>query len=228
MNTCSKGLRALRFIPERIAAKNGERPMFSARKRLLFLLPALLLLLFAWPGGAEEEQTVYFLGNFAFGMPIQAVRALDKSGAALNETDEEREVHRMTLLSDHFVVTLWFQGLTDEAPLIEMDFAFFMEPDTVVRRDNSLEIQTAKRTVNAVYTYVESLCKKTFGKGKSAPDGALPVSSLLFPEGENSPSLTRLQVYSLQDAGKTDVITHLIVSGEYSVNFVLLRQTENK
>ncbi len=202
--------------------------MPGARKRLLPLLLALLLLMPACPGGAEGDQPVYFLGNFAFGMPLQAVRALDKSGAALNETDEEREVRRMTLLSDHFVVTLWFQGLTDEAPLIEMDFAFFMEPDTVIRRDSSLEIQTAKRTVNAVYTYVESLCKKTFGKGKNAPDGALPVSSLLFPEGENSPSLTRLRVYTLKDAGKTDVITHLIAGGEYSVNFVILRQTENK
>lgn len=228
MNTCSKGLRALRFIPERIAAKNGERPMFSARKRLLFLLPALLLLLFAWPGGAEEEQTVYFLGNFAFGMPIQAVRALDTGGAALTETDGDRALQRVTFLSDNFAVTLWFQGLTDGAPLTEMDFAFFMAPDSVVRRDNALEIQTSKRTVNAVYAYVESLCKKTFGQGKNAPDGALPVPSLLFPDEKNSLSFTRLRVYSLQDAGKTDVITHLIVSGEYSVNFVLLRQTENK
>ena len=109
---------------------------------------------------------------------------------------------------------------------IEMDFAFFMEPDSVVRRDSTLEIQTAKKTVNTVYTYVESLCKKTFGKGKNAPDGALPVPSLLFPELEAGPSLTRLRVYTLPDAGKTDVIVHLVANGEYSVNYVILRQME--
>lgn len=195
-------------------------------RRLFPLLLALLLLCPVRAGGAEDGQTVYFLGNFAFGMPIEAVRALDTSGAALTVTDAERELQRVTFLSDNFVVSLWFQGLDDTAPLIEMDFAFFMEPDSVVRRDSTLEIQTAKKTVNTVYTYVESLCKKTFGKGKNAPDGALPVPSLLFPELEAGPSLTRLRVYTLPDAGKTDVITHLVVSGEYSVNYVILRQME--
>ncbi len=200
--------------------------MTSARKRFFSLLLVLLLLCPVLPGGAEEEQTVYFLGNFAFGMSIAQVRALDKSGAALTVTDAEWELQRLSLLSDHFVVILWFQGLDDEAPLIEMDFAFFMSPDTVTRRGNDLEIQTAKQTVNTVYTYVESLCKKTFGKGKNAPDGALPVPSLLFPELESSPSLTRLRVYTLPDAGKTDVIVHLVAKDDYSVNYVILRQTE--
>ena len=201
--------------------------MISTRKRLLFLLLALLLLFSAIFGGAEEAQTVYFLGNFAFGMPIQAVQAMDTSGAALNETDPERKVQRMTMLSDNFAVTLWFQGLDGDATLIEMDFAFFMPPDTVVRRDNVLEIQTAKQTVNAVYAYVENLCKKTFGKGKKISNGALPVSSLLFPDEKKSPSFTRLRVYTLPDAGKTDVIMHLVANGEYSVNYVIMRQTES-
>ncbi len=200
--------------------------MTSARKRLFSLLLSLLLLCPACPGGADEIQPVYFLGNFAFGMPIAQVRALDKSGAALVETDAERELQRLSLLSDNFVVILWFQGLDDDAALIEMDFAFFMSPDSVMLRDDQLEISTTKKTVNSVYSYVESLCKKTFGKGKNAPDGALPVSSLLFPDGEKTSSLTRLQVYTLQDAGKTDVITHLVANGEYSVNFVILRQNE--
>ena len=195
-------------------------------RRLFSLLLALLLLCPVRAGGAEEEQPVYFLGNFAFGMPLEAVRALDTSGAALNDADPEREVQRLSLLSDNFVVSLWFDGLDDTAPLVEMDFAFFMSPDSVVRRDNTLEIQTVKRTVNTVYTYVKNLCKKTFGKGKNAPDGALPVSSLLFPELEADLSLTRLRVYTLPDAGKTDVITHLVAEGEYSVNYVILRQTE--
>ncbi len=200
--------------------------MLSARNRLFSLLLSLLLLCPVLPGGAEEEQPVYFLGNFAFGMPIAQVRALDKSGAALTDADAEREVQRLSLLSDNFVVTLWFQGLDDDAALIEMDFAFFMKPDTVTRRGNDLEIQTAKQTVNTVYTYVENLCKKTFGKGKNAPDGALPVPSLLFPDEKNAPSFTRLRVYSLKDAGKTDVIVHLVANGEYSVNYVILRQNE--
>lgn len=200
--------------------------MISARKRLFPLLLALLLLLPTWPCGAEEEQPVYFLGNFAFGMPMQAVRALDTGGAALTETDAERNVQRMTLLSDHFAVTLWFDGLDDDAPLVELDFAFFMDPDTVMLRDGRLEISTTAKTVNTVYNYVESLCKKTFGKGKNAPDGALPLSSLLFPELEAGPSFTRLRVYNLPDAGKTDVIVHLVAAGEYSVNYVICRQAE--
>ncbi|MBR4540187.1 MAG: hypothetical protein IKO52_15260 [Clostridia bacterium] len=195
-------------------------------RRLFPLLLALLLLCPVRAGGAEDGQTVYFLGNFAFGMPIEAVRALDAGGAALTVTDAGRELQRVTFLSDNFVVSLWFDGLEDTAPLVEMDFAFFMEPDTVTRRGNDLEIQTAKQTVNTVYTYVESLCKKTFGKGKNAPDGALPVPSLLFPDNEASPSLTRLRVYILPDAGKTDVIVHLVANGEYSVNYVILRQKE--
>ena len=190
------------------------------------LLLALLLLMSTCPGQAEDEQPVYYLGNFAFGMPIEAVRTLDASGAALIEIDTKREVQRLSLLSDHFVVNLWFEGLDDTAPLAEMDFAFFMEPDSVVRRENALEIQTSKGTVSTVYAYVESLCKKTFGKGKNAPDGALPLSSLLFPDEKNDLSFTRLRVYTLPDAGKTDVITHLVVSGEYSVNYVILRQME--
>ena len=200
--------------------------MTSARKRLFSLLLSLLLLCPACPGGTDEIQPVYFLGNFAFGMPIAHVRALDKSGAALTVTDTEREVQRLSLLSDNFVVILWFQGLDDEAALIEMDFAFFMSPDSVMLRDGQLEISTTKKTVNSVYSYVESLCKKTFGKGKNAPDGALPFSSLLFPETENSPSFTRLRVYNLPDAGKTDVIVHLVAAGESSVNYVILRQTD--
>ena len=200
--------------------------MMNARERLFPLLLALLLLMSACPANAEEDQPVYFLGNFAFGMPMYAVRAMDTGGAALTETDAERNVQRMTLLSDHFAVTLWFDGMDENAPLVEMDFAFFMAPDTVVRRDNALEIQTAKRTVNTVYTYVENLCKKTFGKGKNAPDGALPLSSLLFPELEAGPSFTRLRVYNLPDAGKTDVIVHLVAAGEYSVNYVICRQAE--
>ncbi|MBR3742531.1 MAG: hypothetical protein IKN04_19115 [Clostridia bacterium] len=195
-------------------------------RRLFPLLLALLLLLFACPGGAEEARPVYFLGNFAFGMTVEAVRAMDTGGAALTVTDEERALRRMTFLSDNFAVTLLFQGITEDATLAEMDFAFFMAPDTVVRRDSVLEIRTSKRTVNTVYTYVENLCKKIFGKGKNAADGALPVPSLLFPEGESGPSFTRLRVYTLPDAGKTDVITHLVVSGEYSVNYVILRQME--
>ena len=200
--------------------------MISARKRLFPLLLALLLLLPTWPCGAEEEQPVYFLGNFAFGMPMQAVRALDTGGAALTETDAERNVQRMILLSDHFAVTLWFDGMDADAPLVEMDFAFFMAPDTVVRRDNALEIQTSKQTVNTVYTYVESLCGKTFGKGTDAPDGALPVPSLLFPDSEAAPSLTRLRLYALPDGRKTDIIAHLVANGAHSVNYVVLRQTE--
>ena len=201
--------------------------MISVRKRLLpLLLAAFLLLFIACPGGAEEELPVFFLGNFAFGMPIRAVRTMDTSGAALTETDAEREVQRMTLLSDNFAVTLWFVGTDDDAPLVEMDFAFFMPPDSVFRRDNMLEIQTAKRTVNTVYTQVESLCGKTFGRGENAPDDALPVSSLLFPDGETGPSLTRLRVYTLPDAGKTDIIVHLVANGAYSVNYVVMRQTE--
>ncbi len=199
--------------------------MISARKRLFPLLLALLLLFPACPGGAEEAQPVYFFGNFAFGMPLEAVRAMDKSGAALTETDAERNVQRVTLLSDHFAVTLWFEGLTDGATLAEMDFAFFMAPDSVFRRDNALEIQTSKRTVNTVYAYVESLCKKVFGKGENAPDGALPFSTLLFPDDQNA-SFTRLRVYTLPDAGKTDVIVHMIVTGEYSVNYAICRQAE--
>lgn len=200
--------------------------MTGARKRLFSLLLSLLLFCPACLGTAEEEQPVYFLGNFAFGMAVEAVRALDQSGAALAETDAERELQRLTFLSDNFAVSLWFQGLQDTAPLVEMDFAFFMDPDTVVLRDGRLKISTTAKTVNAVYTYVESLCKKTFGKGKNAPDGALPFSSLLFPETENNPSFTRLRVYNLPDAGKTDVIVHLVAAGESSVNYVILRQTD--
>ena len=213
---------------KKIRSERKRGPVISVRKRLLpLLLAAFLLLFIACPGGAEEEQPVYFLGNFAFGMPIRAVRAMDTGGAALTETDAERNVQRLTLLSDNFAVTLWFQGLTEDATLVEMDFAFFMAPDSVFRRDdNMLEIQTAKRTVNTVYTYVENLCKKTFGRGENAPDGALPVSSLFFPDGETGPSLTRLRVYTLPDGGKTDVITHLVANGAYSVNYVVMRQTE--
>ena len=199
--------------------------MTNARNRLFSLLLALFLLIAACPGGAEEEQPIYFLGNFSFGMSIAQVRALDKGGAALTATDKERELQRLSLLSDNFVVSLWFDGLDDDAALIEMDFAFFMPPDSVMLRDGQLEISTTKKTVNSVYTYVESLCKKTFGKGKNAPDNALPVPSLLFPELEAGPSLTRLRVYTLKDAGKTDVIVHLVANGEYSVNYVILRQT---
>ena len=195
-------------------------------KKTFALLLALLLLCPVCSVWAEEQQPVYFLGNFAFGMPLQAVRALDTSGAALTDTDAERKLQRMSFLSDNFVVSLWFQGLSDEAPLTEMNFAFFMAPDSVMQRDNTLEIRTAKQTVNTVYAYVENLCKKTFGKGKNAPDGALPLSSLLFPDEKSAPSFTRLRVYNLKDAGKTDVIVHLIVNGEYSVNYVICRQTE--
>lgn len=198
--------------------------MISVRKRLFFLPLALLLIASARVGSAEEAQPVYFLGNFAFGMPMDAVRVMDTGGAALTETDAERKVQRLSLLSDNFAVTLWFEGLTDDAPLVEMNFAFFMAPDSVFRRDHALEIQTSKGTVNTAYAYVESLCKKTFGPGDDALDGALPVSSLLFPDGESIPSLTRLRVYTLPDAGKTDVIVHLIASGEYSVNYVICRQ----
>ena len=199
--------------------------MISARNRFFSLLLSLLLCI-ACSGAAEGEQPVYFLGNFAFGMSVQAVRALDAGGAAVTETDAERKLQRLTFLSDNFAVSLWFDGLDDEAPLAEMDFAFFMDPDTVVLRDGRLEIQTAKRTVNTVYTYVENLCKKTFGKGKNAPDGAPPLSSLLFPEETSDVSFTRLRVYTLPDAGKTDTITHLIATGECSINFVILRQTD--
>ena len=195
-------------------------------RRLFPLLLVLLLLCPVCAGTAEEDQTVYFLGNFAFGMPIDAVRAMDPSSAAITETDTERKLQRLTFLSDNFTVSLWFDGLEDSAPLIEMDFAFFMDPDTVTLRDGRLEVQTAAKTVNTVYNYVESLCKKTFGKGKNAPDGALPLSSLLFPDEKSAPSFTRLRVYNLKDAGKTDVIVHLIVNGEYSVNYVICRQTE--
>lgn len=195
-------------------------------RRLFPLLLALLLLCPVCHVGAEENQTVYFLGNFAFGMPVQAVRALDPSGAAVTETDEEREVQRLTFLSDNFTVSLWFDGLTDDAPLIELDFAFFMDPDTVLLRDGRLEIQSTAKTVNTVYSYVESLCKKTFGKGQNAPDGVLPVSSLLFPDKTSGFSFTRLRVYSLKDAGKTDLIVHLVVQNEYSVNYVICRQAE--
>ncbi len=198
--------------------------MTSTLKRLFSLLLALLLLMTACPGSVEE-QPVYFLGNFTFGMSVAQVRALDKSGAALTVTDEGRELQRLSLLSDNFIVVLWFQGLDDDAALIEMDFAFFMSPDSVLFRDGQLEISTTKKTVNSVYTYVESLCKKTFGRGKNAPDGALPVPSLLFPEAEAGSFLTRLRVYALPDAGKTDVIVHLVANGEYSVNYVILRQT---
>lgn len=195
-------------------------------KRLFPLLLALLLLMPLFTGRAEENQTVYFLGNFAFGMPVQDVRALDATGAAVTETDAERKLQRLSFLSDNFTVSLWFDGLNDTAPLVEMDFAFFMDPDTVLLRDGRLEIQTAAKTVNPVYNYVESLCKKTFGQGKNALDGALPVSSLLFPDEKNSPSFTRLRVYTLLDAGKTDVIVHLVVQDEYSVNYVICRQAE--
>ena len=54
------------------------------------------------------------------------ILALDKSGAALTVTDAERELQRVTFLSDNFVVSLWFDGLDDTAPLVEMDFAFFV------------------------------------------------------------------------------------------------------
>lgn len=160
-------------------------------------------------------------------MTIREVRALDAGGAALESADPERDVQSLTLLSDNFAVTLWFQGLDDGAALTEMDFAFFTAPDAVVRVDNHLEIRTAKTTLNTVYNYVESLCKKTFGQGKNAPDGAPPFSSLLFPETEGGPSCTRLRVYNLPDAGKTDVIVHLVAEGEYSVNYVILRQMES-
>ena len=196
-------------------------------KRLFALLLFLALCLPLLSGGAEEEQTVYILGNFAFGMPLRDVRALDKGGAALIETDAKREVQRLSLLSDNFVVSLWFQGLTDEAPLTEMDFAFFMSPDTVILRDGRLEIQTAKRTVNTVYAYVESLCKKTFGRGTNAADNSLPFSTLLFEEAD-SPDLTRLRIYTLPDGKKTDMIVHLIVTGDYSVNYLVCRQSENE
>ena len=195
-------------------------------KRLFPLLLVLLLLCPVCAGTAEEDQTVYFLGNFAFGMPVKDVRALDQSGAAIAETDTERKLQRMSFLSDNFTVSLWFDGLEDSAPLIEMDFAFFMDPDTVLLRDGLLEIKTTAKTVNNVYAYVEDLCKKTFGKGKNAPDGALPLSSLCFPDTESGPSFTRLRVYNLPDAGKTDVIVHLVVQSEYSVNYVILRQAE--
>lgn len=200
--------------------------MIHTARRLLSLLLALILLCPASPGGAEEGSTVYFLGNFAFGMSFKAVRALDQSGAALIETDGERGLQRLTLLSDHFAVSLWFEGLGDEAKLTEMDFVFFMAPDSVVRKGSALEITTTKKTVNAVYTYVEQLCKKTFGSGKNAPDGALPVPSLLFPAGREAPSLTRMRVYTLADGGKTDLIAHFVAAAPNSVNYVILRQME--
>ena len=197
------------------------------RNRLFSALLAVLLLCSALPCAAGEEQPVYILGNFAFGMPLRAVRALDTSGAALMETDAEREVQRLSLLSDNFVVILWFLGLTDEAALIEMDFAFFTSPDTVILRDGRLEIQTTKRTVNPVYAYVENLCKKAFGRGKNAADNSLPFSALLFEEAD-SPDLTRLRIYTLPDGKKTDMIVHLIATGDYSVNYIICQQSENK
>ncbi len=200
--------------------------MFPVSWRPLSLLLALILLWPACPGRAEGEDTVYFLGNFAFGMTFQAVRALDQSGAALIESDAERGLQRMSLLSDNFVVTLWFRGLDDGAKLTEMDFAFFMAPDTVTWRDGVPEIETTKKTVNAVYAYVERLCKKTFGSGANAPDGALPLPSLLFPGKYGLPSLTRLRVYTLPDGGKTDVIAHFVAEGTNSVNYVVARQSE--
>ncbi len=199
--------------------------MHRIRRRLLSAL-ALFLLAAVPPCLGEESPRVYILGNFYFGMPVREVRALDQSGAALEETDPERETQRLTLLSDHFAVTLWFQGLNEDAPLAEMDFAFFTPPDTVIRRENRLEISTTAKTVNAVYAYVEQLCKKTFGRGRNAPDGPPPLPCLLFPGGRNQPALTRMRVYSLQDAGKTDVIAHFVAAESSGVNYVICRQTE--
>ena len=193
-------------------------------KKLLCLVIPLLLLFSAFSCRAEEGQRVYVLGNFYFGMPISEVKALDRGNAALTDTDTERGFQQMTLISDNFVVTLWFWGLEEDAPLEEMDFAFYMPPDSLAMRDNRLQIQTGKLTVNTVYAYVERLCRQVFGNGRDA--GALPFSSLLFSGGNREVSLTRMRIYTQPDGQKTDVIVHLVANGEDSVNYLICRQTE--
>lgn len=184
------------------------------------------MLFTAFPGQTEESGPVYVLGNFAFGMTFQSVRALDQQSAGRYETDGERNLQCITFLSDNFIVNLWFDGLTEDAPLIEMDFAFYTAPDAIGLKDNRLEVQTSPLTVSAVYTYVENLCKKNFGQGTNVKDNALPFSSLLFDEAD-SPDLTRLRVYTLPDGKRTDIIVHLIAAGDYSVNYLICRQSED-
>ncbi len=191
-------------------------------------LPGIILLLslFFLPCRAEESGRVYVFGNFYFGMPISEMRALDRDHAALNETDAERGLQQMTLISDNFVVTLWFDGLGDGAPLTEMDFAFYMPPDSIAMVNDRLQLQTSRLTVNAVYAYVERLCKKTFGRGENVSGEALPFHPLLFENDENAPALTRLRVYTQPDGDRQDVILHLVAQGEYSVNYLICRQAE--
>ena len=195
-------------------------------KKLMLPGIALLLCLLFLPCRAEESKRVYVFGNFYFGMPIAEMRALDRDHAALNDADVERGLQQMTLISDNFVVTLWFEGMGDDAPLTEMDFAFYMPPDSLAMVNDRLQIQTSRFTVNAVYAYVERLCKKTFGPGEDVTGGALPLHPLLFENDENAPSLTRLREYSQPDGDRQDVILHLVAEGEYSVNYLICRQAD--
>jgi len=193
------------------------------KKRLIIL--CALLLAFAVCARAEEEGRVYVMGNFYFGMPLGEVRALDRTGAGLYASDIERGVQRTALISDNFVVTLWFDGLDEAAPLIEMDFAFYMPPDSIAMREGNLEIQTSSWTARVVYAYVERMCKKTFGTGRSSADGELPFESLLFPDADAS-FLTGLRVYTQKDGSKTDLAVHLQAGKENAVNYLICRQAE--
>ena len=186
----------------------------------------LLLCLLFLPCRAEESGRVYVFGNFYFGMPISEMRALDRDHAALCDADAERNLQQMTLISDNFVVTLWFEGMGDDAPLTEMDFAFYMKPDNIAMVNDRLQIQTTKFTVNAVYAYVERLCKKNFGRGGNVSGEVPPFQPLLFENDENAPSLTRMRVYTQPDGNRQDVILHLVAEGEYSVNYLICRQAE--
>ena len=193
-------------------------------KRLFCALFALLLVL-SFCAQAQENSRVYVMGNFYFGMPLEEVKALDRTGAGLYALDEERAVQQLTLISDNFVVTLWFEGLEDTSPLVEMDFGFYMQPDSIAMRDGKLEIQTSPWTVAMVHAYVERLCGKAFGQGRASADGDLPFESLMFP-ADQAASLTGLKVYTQKDGGKTDLAVHLRAGEENIVNYLICRQAE--
>lgn len=186
---------------------------------------AAALLWGALPVLGETPGRIYFLGNFYFGMPIREVRALDQTNAALTQTDPARETQCVTLVSDGFVISLWFRGLEEDAALAEMDVAFYMRPDKVVLGEKGLEIRTTALTVRTVRAYVENYCKAQYGAGRAGVDGALPLPSLAFPE-EKLPSLTQACVYTRPDGSGTDVVTHAVVTGPYRVNHIIIQHVE--
>ncbi len=189
---------------------------------LLLILITALLFSFA---RAEEEKKVYLFGNFCFGMPLREVRELDTGGAGLYASDETTGTQRVLFLSQNFVLTLWFQGQTEDSPLVEIDAALYMDGDRVSIRDNRAHIKTSRIASALTYRYAEDLCEKVFGQGWDHPENTLPFAPLLF-DGIQPGPLSRIRLYSFPDAGKTDVAAHFLLGEDAPVNYLVCRPAE--